>query len=288
MNAVDSLLMEIKPAGGDQADLLRRMLTGESRCDPMRATGEVTLVVSPKGGCGQTTVAVNIAAARARLGARVLIVDSDRVSPSVPLFLRSLPVMERDNRGAETRWRSRRGALLTTKLASDDPALLRSLAGENDAVVVDAGPGVPSPALVSMARRVVVVTTPEFTAWRAAGDLLARVTRMCEDSFTGVSCVLNQCCDRDATRLADSTESADLACALANRVAIPRDRALALAPVLGVPPALRRRKYRDLAGLSGEIHNKGGREITSSRHQAMSRSDHMTSARASVICNVGA
>ena len=229
MNAVDALLMEVKPTGGDQADLLRRMLTGESRGDPAREAGEVTLVVSPKGGCGQTTLAVNVAAARARKGARVLIVDADRVSPSVQMFLRGLPVMERDKRGVEARWRSRRGALLTTKLASDDLGLLRSLTEEHDAVVIDAGPGVPSPALVSMARRVVAVTTPEFTAWRAASDLLARVARMCEDSFKGISCVLNQCCERDAARLVDAVEQPDLACALADRVAVPRDRALALA-----------------------------------------------------------
>ncbi len=49
--------------------------------------GNVVVVYSPQGGCGKTTLAVNLAAALMREGTRVLLVDADMQFGDVPTFL---------------------------------------------------------------------------------------------------------------------------------------------------------------------------------------------------------
>ena len=55
--------------------------------DPMPGVAHVILVVSGKGGVGKSTVAVNLALALAKSGARVGILDADVHGPSLPTIL---------------------------------------------------------------------------------------------------------------------------------------------------------------------------------------------------------
>ncbi len=54
---------------------------------PLRGVKNILAVTSAKGGVGKSTVAVNIALALKRIGARVGILDADIYGPSVPLLL---------------------------------------------------------------------------------------------------------------------------------------------------------------------------------------------------------
>jgi len=55
--------------------------------DPLDNVSNVIAVASGKGGVGKSTIAVNLAAALARMGARVGVLDADVYGPSIPTML---------------------------------------------------------------------------------------------------------------------------------------------------------------------------------------------------------
>ncbi|WP_133127037.1 iron-sulfur cluster carrier protein ApbC [Legionella nagasakiensis] len=65
----------------------------------LRDVKNIIAIASGKGGVGKSTVAVNLATALARAGARVGLLDADIYGPSIPLMLgKSAPVEIRDDR----------------------------------------------------------------------------------------------------------------------------------------------------------------------------------------------
>ncbi len=68
----------------------RTQLIGQS----LRNVKNVIAIASGKGGVGKSTVAVNLAIAMAREGARVGLLDADIYGPSVPMMLGAVPALQ--------------------------------------------------------------------------------------------------------------------------------------------------------------------------------------------------
>ena len=157
-----------------------RTARAESQQAPIPGVKNIIAVGAGKGGVGKTTLAVNLAAALARLGSRVGIVDGDIYGPNIPIMLGlHAPLMAE---GEKILPAERHGlkAVSMGFLAQDDAAVIwrgpmlhtvirqffRDVKwGELDYLVIDMPPGTGDVAL-SLSQTVpvagaIVVTTPQ-------------------------------------------------------------------------------------------------------------------------------
>jgi len=182
----------------DQAAALRSLAAARSRPAPSGTFGPPAVVVgSGKGGVGKSVLAIMLAAALARLGSRVLLVDAAQNQGNLHILLGLrqraqlddllqgeaepadllVPVTDRlalvpAGSGADT---------IHGLTATDRARLhhrLTTLYSDYDAVVIDAGPGIESVVRVATMRatRLVVVAVPEATSLSDAYALIKIVT----------------------------------------------------------------------------------------------------------------
>jgi ATP-binding protein involved in chromosome partitioning len=158
----------------------------------------IIAVASNKGGVGKTTVAVNLAVALAKRGARVGLLDADVTGPNVPIMMgfeagfmaegdRGLGTVEKYGvrlvslgfvlpRLSPVVWR---GPMVGTAVRQ----LLHDIRwGELDYLLIDLPPGT-SDASMSMAQEapisgVVIVSTPADVAWEDAGKAVAMFDKL--------------------------------------------------------------------------------------------------------------
>jgi ATP-binding protein involved in chromosome partitioning len=165
---------------------------------PIEGVRNVIAIASNKGGVGKSTVAVNLAVALAKRGARVGLMDADVTGPNVPIMMGLDAGFMAENGGGLTTtekygvrlvslgfvlpklspvvWR---GPMVGTAVRQ----LLHDIAwGELDYLLIDCPPGT-SDASLSMVQEapisgVVVVSTPADVAWEDAGKAVAMFDKL--------------------------------------------------------------------------------------------------------------
>lgn len=165
---------------------------------PVEGVRQIIAVASNKGGVGKSTVAVNLAVALAKRGARVGLLDADVTGPNVPIMMGlEAGFMAEGERGLQTVhkygvqvvslgfvlprlspvvWR---GPMVGTAVRQ----LLHDIRwGELDYLLIDLPPGT-SDASMSMAQEapisgVVIVSTPADVAWEDAGKAVAMFDKL--------------------------------------------------------------------------------------------------------------
>ena len=165
---------------------------------PVEGVRQIIAVASNKGGVGKTTVAVNLAVALAKRGARVGLLDADVTGPNVPIMMGlEAGFMAEGERGLQTVdkygvqvvslgfvlprlspvvWR---GPMVGTAVRQ----LLHDIRwGELDYLLIDLPPGT-SDASMSMVQEapisgVVIVSTPADVAWEDAGKAVAMFDKL--------------------------------------------------------------------------------------------------------------
>ena len=165
---------------------------------PVEGVRQIIAVASNKGGVGKSTVAVNLAVALAKRGARVGLLDADVTGPNVPIMMGlEAGFMAEGERGLSTVdkygvkvvslgfvlprlspvvWR---GPMVGTAVRQ----LLHDIRwGELDYLLIDLPPGT-SDASMSMVQEapisgVVIVSTPADVAWEDAGKAVAMFDKL--------------------------------------------------------------------------------------------------------------
>ncbi len=173
--------------------------TGMRGPHPVEGVRNIIAVASNKGGVGKSTVAVNLALALARYGARVGLLDADLTGPNVPTMVgiepgfqadRGLSIIERYGirlasigfvlkPGLAVIWR---GPMIGTGVRQLLHDLPWGEEGELDYLIVDLPPGT-SDASMSMAQEapiagVVIVTTPQAVSLEDASKAVTMFEKL--------------------------------------------------------------------------------------------------------------
>jgi ATP-binding protein involved in chromosome partitioning len=165
---------------------------------PVQGVRNVIAIASNKGGVGKTTVAVNLAVALAKRGARVGLLDADVTGPNVPIMMgfeagfmaesdRGLEPIERYGvrlcsigfvlgKGSAVIWRGPMVGTAIRQLMHDIPW------GDLDYLLIDLPPGT-SDASLSMAQEapiagVVIVSTPQDVSLEDATKAVSMFDRL--------------------------------------------------------------------------------------------------------------
>ena len=152
---------------------------------PIKPLGKVVAVTSGKGGVGKTFVSANLAAALAKLGNRVLVLDADLGLANLDVVLNLYPkitlhdVFTGKAKLEEAIIRAPGGfsvllagsgmveySRLTPEVRDDFLRIISGLVPHYDVVLLDTGAGISDVVLfaVSLASEVIVVATPEPTS----------------------------------------------------------------------------------------------------------------------------
>jgi flagellar biosynthesis protein FlhG len=152
---------------------------------PLKPVGKVLAITSGKGGVGKTFVSANLAAALAKLGHRVLVLDADLGLANLDVVLNLYPkltlhdVFTGKAKLEEAITKAPGGfsvllagsgmveySRLTPKVRDDFLRILDSLVPRYDVVLLDTGAGISDVVLfaVSLASEVLLVATPEPTS----------------------------------------------------------------------------------------------------------------------------
>lgn len=158
---------------------------GSNTSVPLKPLGKVLAITSGKGGVGKTFVAANLAAALAKLGQRVLVLDADLGLANLDVVLNLYPkitlhdVFTGKAKLEEAIVRAPGGfsvllagsgmveySRLTPEVRDDFLRIMEGLVPHYDVVLLDTGAGISDVVLfaVSLASEVLVVATPEPTS----------------------------------------------------------------------------------------------------------------------------
>ncbi|MEI8156490.1 MAG: MinD/ParA family protein [Burkholderiales bacterium] len=168
------------------SDVLNPPVANEANSSvPLKPLGKVMAVTSGKGGVGKTFVSANLAAALAKLGHRVLVLDADLGLANLDVVLNLYPkitlhdVFTGKAKLEEAIIRAPGGfsvllagsgmveySRLTPEVRDDFLRIMSGLVPHYDVVLLDTGAGISDVVLfaVSLASEVLVVATPEPTS----------------------------------------------------------------------------------------------------------------------------